>query len=237
MTKDYEIELRARAIKDDAQREWFCCNFGGHWSKRHQRFFRFPPKKVEKSGDGKWHEVEDANAYGEEYKKYDQTVIGRALVLSKLEEAAMLRATTSKESFAVVKHSYVDAAGMFDKRMADVIYQWRRHLQDAESESWKTQKGCDGVVDMVVSKVTRYMEMFKAKEVELSPEHKRKQEAENDDVWEPEDEIKDKKRRIDKEVGTHSTIVNPSEMRCTCSRALAMKDSVEDLEARRSELE
>jgi hypothetical protein len=37
-------------------------------------------------------------------------------------------------------------------------------------------------VDMVVSKVTRYMETFKAKEVELSPECKKKQEAENDDV-------------------------------------------------------
>jgi hypothetical protein len=81
---------------------------------------------VEKSGDGKWHEVEDANAYGEEYKKYDRMVIGRALVLSKLEEAAMLRITTSEESFAGVKCSYVDAAGTFDKRMVDVTYQWRR---------------------------------------------------------------------------------------------------------------
>jgi hypothetical protein len=35
-------------------------------------------------------------------------------------------------------------------------------------------------VDVVVSKVTRYMETFKAKEVELSPNRKRKQEAEND---------------------------------------------------------
>ena len=37
-------------------------------------------------------------------------------------------------------------------------------------------------MDMVVSKVKRYMETFKAKEVELSPKRKRKQEAENDDV-------------------------------------------------------
>jgi hypothetical protein len=80
------------------------------------------PKKVEKSRDGKWHEVEDADAYGEEYKKYDWMVIGRALVLSKLEEAAMLQATTLEESFVGVKCSYVDATGAFDKRMADVIY-------------------------------------------------------------------------------------------------------------------
>ena len=123
MTKDYEIGLQARAIEDDAQRKWYCRNFGGHWSKQHQRFFRFPPKKVEKLGDGKRHEVEDADAYGNEYKKYNRTVIGRALVLLNLEEAAMLWATTSEESFASVKYSYVDVVGAFDKRMADVIYQ------------------------------------------------------------------------------------------------------------------
>jgi hypothetical protein len=43
-------------------------------------------------------------------------------------------------------------------------------------ESWKTQKGNDGIVDIVVNKVTRYMETFKAKEVELSPE------AQNNDI-------------------------------------------------------
>jgi hypothetical protein len=154
-----------------------------------------------------------------------------------LEEAAMLQATMSDDSFVGVKCSYVDAAGAFDKRMADVIYQWRRHLEDAESESWKIQNGCDGVVDIVVSKVTRCMETFKAKEVELSLERKKKQEVENDDVWEPEDEMKDKKRRIDKEVGTRGTIVNPSKMQCTHTRALAMKDCVEDLRAHRSEPE
>jgi hypothetical protein len=192
---------------------------------------------VEKSGDGKWHKVEDIGAYGEEYKKYGQIVIGRALVLLKLEEATMLWVTTSEESFMGAKCSYVDAAGAFDKRMADVIYHWRRHLHDVELELWKTKKGNDGAVDIVDSKVTRYMETFKAKEVELNPDRKRKHEAENDYVWKPEDELKDKKRRIDKEVETHGTIVNPSEMRFTCSRAQAMKDSVEDLEARRSEPE
>jgi hypothetical protein len=118
--------------------------------------------------------VEDADAYGEEYKKYDQTVIGRALVLSKFEEAAMLWATTSKESFMGAKCSYVDAAGVFVKRMADIIYHSRRHLQDTDSESWKIQKGNDGIVDIMVSKVKRYMETFKAKEIELSPNCKRK---------------------------------------------------------------
>ena len=39
-------------------------------------------------------------------------------------------------------------------------------------------------MDMVVNKIRRYMEKFKAKEVELSPDYKRKHKAENDDVWE-----------------------------------------------------
>ena len=90
---------------------------------------------------------------------------------------------------------------------------------------------------MVVSKVKRYMETFKAKEVELSPYRKRKQEAENDDVWESEDELKHKKRHIDKNVEAHGTIMNPNEMQCIHSRVLALKDSVENLEACRSELE
>jgi len=238
MTKDYEIELRARAIEDDAQREWFCRNFGGHWSKQHKRFFRFPPKKVEKSGDGKWHEVEDADAYGEEYKEYDHTVIGRALVLSKLEEAAMLRATTSEESFVDAEHSYVDVAGAFDRRINDVIDHWRRHVGEAESNSWKIPKEFDAAVDTVVSKVTRYMETFKAKEVELGLERKKKRAVENDDVWEPtQDELKAKKRCIDNEAGTSGMIVSPSEMRCTRSRAQALKDNVEDLHVGRSEAE
>jgi hypothetical protein len=192
---------------------------------------------VEKSGDGKWHKVEDIGAYGEEYKKYGQIVIGRALVLLKLEEATMLWVTTSEESFMGAKCSYVDAAGAFDKRMADVIYHWRRHLHDVELELWKTKKGNDGAVDIVDSKVTRYMETFKAKEVELNPDRKRKHEAESDDIWEPEEELKHNKRHIDMEAKACGTIMNPNQMRCTCSKMLALKNRVEDQEACRSEEE
>jgi hypothetical protein len=84
--------------------------------------------------------------------------------------------------------------------------------------------------------VMRYMETFKAKEVP-SPDHKKKHEVENDDVWELEDELKHKKRRIDKEVEARGTIMNPNEIGCTRRKTLALKDNVEDLEARRSEPE
>jgi hypothetical protein len=104
-------------------------------------------------------------------------------------------------------------------------------------ESWKTQKGNDGAVDIVVSKVTRYMETFKAKEVELSADRKRKQVAESNDIWELEEELKYKKRHLDMEVEACGTIMNPSQMQCICSRTLALKDGVEDQEACRSKEE
>jgi hypothetical protein len=129
---------------------------------------------VEKAEDGKWHEVEEANVYGKEYSKYACTVIGRALVLSKLEEAAKLRATMSEESFKDEKCSYVIAAGVFDKRMGDVIYFWRYHLCDAESELRKKLRRNDDTVYIVVGRVTRCMEMYIAKEVELYANCKRK---------------------------------------------------------------
>jgi hypothetical protein len=52
MTQDYKVEVQAQTIEDDANRELFCCNFEGHWSKEHKQFFRFPPKKVGKPEDG-----------------------------------------------------------------------------------------------------------------------------------------------------------------------------------------
>jgi hypothetical protein len=47
--------------------------------------------------------------------------------------------------------------------------------------------------------------------------------------------MKHKKRRINMEAEARGTIMNPSQMLCTCSRTLALKDRVEDQEARESE--
>ena len=92
MTQDYEVVVRAHAIQDEADREVFCRNFGRHWSAQHQRFFWFQKKEVKKGIDKTWHDTNNA-VHGEEYSKYDCTLIGRALILSKLEDAARFRAT------------------------------------------------------------------------------------------------------------------------------------------------
>jgi hypothetical protein len=65
--------------------------------------------------------VEDADIYGEEYMKYNRTLIGRALVLFELEEAAKFWGTILEESYKDAKCSNMDAAGVFDKKMGDVI--------------------------------------------------------------------------------------------------------------------
>jgi hypothetical protein len=101
--------------------------------------------------------VEEVDTYGKEYKKYCCIVIGRTLVFSMLEETTKLQAMMSEESFKAAKCSYVDATCAFDKKMGDVIYQWRCHLCDAKSKSWKILRRNDDIVYTVVGKVTRYM--------------------------------------------------------------------------------
>jgi hypothetical protein len=79
--------------------------------------------------------VEDGDDYGEVYMKHDCTLIGRALVLLKLEEATKLRATMSKESFKDAECSYMDVVGAFDKKMGDIINFWGSHLRNIQSKS------------------------------------------------------------------------------------------------------
>jgi hypothetical protein len=150
--------------------------------------------------------VEDIDVYREKYMKYDCTLIGRVLVLSKLEEIAKVWATMLEECFKDEKCSYVDVAGAFDKRMGDVINFWRKHLHNAESDSWKTLKKNDDIVNIVIGQVTRFIKTFFAKEVELSAKCK----AENDDIQELEDDEKHKKLIIDREVEAGGTITNAS---------------------------
>jgi hypothetical protein len=37
MIFDNEVEIRARSMEDEGEREVFCRNFGGHWDKEHNR--------------------------------------------------------------------------------------------------------------------------------------------------------------------------------------------------------
>ena len=78
--------------------------------------------------------MKHADVYRKDYMKYNRTLIGRALVLSRLKNVVKLWATISEESFKDVECSYVDVAGASNKRMDDVVHFWKNHLYNAESK-------------------------------------------------------------------------------------------------------
>ena len=90
MTSDYEVEIRARSMEDEGQREIFCRNFGGHWDKKHNRFFRIPEERVdlERKGVKDWPDWEIGHI-SRVARDYDTKPIGRAKFLLALKEAAM----------------------------------------------------------------------------------------------------------------------------------------------------
>ena len=183
MTQDYEVEIRAREIQDSNQQELFCCNFGGHWSIEHKRFFRFPPNKVEKRKDGSWHEVEDAIDFGKEYEKYNRTPVGKALFLAKLEEAARLRCSIDEASFADVGCDYWDAVSAFDQRIGHVIGDWRNVLLNPETKLLLCFEENDAVVKKVVDGVEKAMKILAAKKVDLNGKRKRDDGNNSDSSW------------------------------------------------------
>ena len=183
MTQDYEVEIRAREIQDSNQQELFCHNFGGHWSTEHKRFFRFPPKKLEKREDGSWHEVEDAIDFGKEYKNYIRSPIGRALFLAKLEEAARLRCSIEEASFADVGCDYWDAVSTFDRRIGHIIGDWRNVLLNPEAKLLLCFEENDAVVKKVVDGVENAMKILAAKKVDLNGKRKRDDGNDSDSSW------------------------------------------------------
>jgi hypothetical protein len=46
MTSDNEVEIWVWSMEDEGEHKVFCRNFGGHWNKEHNRFFRIPEERV-----------------------------------------------------------------------------------------------------------------------------------------------------------------------------------------------
>ena len=216
MTQDYEVEVRARDIENDEQRELFCRNFGGHWSTEHKSFFRFPPKRAKKREDGSWHEVEDDIEFGEEYKKYNHTVVGRALFLAKLEEAAKQRSSTDEASFKDVGCCYWDAVHAFDRRIGDVIQYWRNMLEKPQEKLLISLEENDAFVNKVVERIEKAMEVFAAKKVDPSGKRKRDDGNDSDDSWQS--EMHREIVAIDREYEEGGRIARPSQRPLTRSR-------------------
>ena len=220
MTHDYEVEMRAREIPNVKEREFFCRNFGGHWSVEHNRFFRFPKPRVVIQADGTRDEVEQNFGEVEEYSMYDRTPVGRALVLTKLEEAIRYRQTFSEESFKDSELHYWDQLKKFDDALDKIVSDWRRALRDEGGMSLRSRYSIDNIVHEIVRKIEKAMEIWEGKKGKCG-NNKRKV----IDVYEEDPQWGDDNRReveaVEEELRAGGSITRPSQKRRTRSSTLS----------------
>jgi hypothetical protein len=99
MTSDNEVEIWARSMEDEGEREVFYRNFGRHWNKEHNRFFRIPEERVDfqKKRMKGWPDW-DRGHISKLVNKYDTMPIGRAKFLLALKEAAIQYVESEKNN-------------------------------------------------------------------------------------------------------------------------------------------
>jgi hypothetical protein len=192
MTQNKEVEIRAHDIEDLELREMFCRSMGGHWSKQRNKFFRFPEKEVRiDPNSGKFVEVEPDVEFHEAYGAYDHTLIGRALLLSKLEEAALHRNEAPSEGDSEAGHLNMDVIRAFDRRVAEIIDHWRLCLIGLENwlpaDHGKIERSKpDAMVDSFIMRVEAADRALQEGEVDVSPKRRQKRKRESDDEHSPE---------------------------------------------------
>jgi hypothetical protein len=176
-------------MEDEGEHEVFCRNFGGHWNKEHNRFFRIPEERVDfqkKSMKGwpSW----DRGHISKLVSKYDTTPIGRAKFILALKEAAIQYVELEKnnatdENDDSVESRDVDMKRMnsmdaFLSRMNSTIIQWRTYLA---SLNGNTLVLSNAKVDKFVVMVEHARKIHREGETDDTPTRKRKREEEEAD--------------------------------------------------------
>ena len=189
MTSDYEVEIRARSMEDEGQREVFCRNFGGHWDKKYKKFFRIPEERVDfqkKSMYGwpGW----DRGHISRVASEYDTMPIGRAKFLLALKEAAIQYVESEKNKVPdgineVVEIEEADMRRMnsmdaFTRRINSTIIQWRTYLASINGDTLVLS---DAKVDEFVAMVEHARKIHREGEIDDTPTRKRKREDEEAD--------------------------------------------------------
>jgi hypothetical protein len=189
MTSDNEVEIRAWSMEDEAECEVFCQNFGGHWNKEYNRFFRIPEEHVvfQKKNMKGWPGW-DRGHISKLVSKYDTTPIGRAKFLLALKEAAIQYVESEKNNTAdenddIVESRDADLRRMnsmdaFLSRMNSTIIQWRTYLA---SLSGDTLVLSNAKVDEFVAMVEHARKIHREGETDDIPTCKRKREEEEAD--------------------------------------------------------
>ena len=210
MTHDYEVEVRAREIPNAKEREFFCRNFGGHWSVHGNRFFRFPKPEVVVEADGTRREVEREYGQLDEYKMYDRTPVGRALVLRKLEEAIRHRRTFTEESFKYSDLDYWVILKKSDDALQRIVSDWRRALRDEGNMSHWSRALIEKIVQETVAKIEKAKELWDGKN---SKKRNRDSPYEDDPEWG--EDNRRKVEAVEEEYRSGGTITRPSQRRVT----------------------
>jgi len=139
---------------------------------------------VQKGEDDKWIEVETPREFKEQYAMYNHVLIGRDLFLSKLEEAAEVRACVEVHGESSAGDVVVEVAQAFDKRINDVTNQWKTFLLEGENQGSAVQAGGDDeAINRMVQKVESALTALKLKSVDLTPKRMKKRWAEEDDEY------------------------------------------------------
>ena len=181
MNHDQNLENAAHGIKSLEERELFCRSMGGHCSVDHKKNFRFPNNEVEKGEDGTWKAQTKSAKFVEQYKSYDHTLIGRALMLNKLEEAAKVRHDVDVDGISKSSQALVDVARTFDKRVTDIIHEWRSLIISHDRPSMMYLRDYEEIVSAIIEKLNNALTILKEHEVDLPCKHNRKKKHEDDD--------------------------------------------------------
>ena len=88
----------------------------------------------------------------------------------------------TEDMFVDEENSYADVVGAFDKRINEVIETWRRHMLANPTSMSTAFLNNEEVVGLVVGRVNKFMEVFKAKEVDLNSTRKGKRRTDSDRV-------------------------------------------------------
>ena len=134
-----------------------------------------------------------------------------------MEEAARLRCSIDKASFADVGCDYWDAVSAFDRRIGHVIGYWRNVLLNLEAKLLLCFEENDAVVTKVVDGVEKAMKILTVKKVNLNGKRKRDDGNDSDSSWGS--EMRTKIVAVDREYEEGGQISRPSQRPQTRSRA------------------
>ena len=186
MTFHYEVEIQARSMEDEGQREVFYQSFGGHWNKKYKRFFCIPEERVDfqkksMKGQPDW----DRSHILRLASKFDTMPIGKAKFLLALKEAAIHYVESEKnnvpdENDDIVESGDIDMRRMnsmdtFLSRMNSTIIQWRTYLAFINGDTLMLS---NAKVDKFVAIVEHARKIHWKGETDDTPTHKRKREEE-----------------------------------------------------------